>query len=242
MLVHTAIHEETNMNVYDIAQYVGEIFNEMPPIAAALITFILGWLLARLSKFLAPKILALLRFDFLSEKTGITSFLKKGNIGYSPSKLVGILLYWFLMILVLSNTVARLDKNAAASISLWIRSALPRTLTAGIIVVIGIVVVTFLANFFITIAKNAAIHNPVLIGKAIKYVGYILVATMALEQLGLGQTIVSTLLVLLFAAIALGLALAFGLGCKDMARKYMEEFIRNIQEKERMRHGTDMEG
>ena len=72
--------------------------------------------------------------------------------------------------------------------------------------------------------------------------GYLIVATMALEQIGLGQTIVSTLFILLFASLALALALAFGLGCKDMARKYMEDFIRNIQEKERMRHGSDLEG
>lgn len=230
------------MNFADIADTIESLFNSLPPIGGALLAFIIGWAIARLARFLAPKLLSLLRFDRFSEKTGISGFLKKGSIDYSPSKLVGILLYWFLMIIVLSDTVARLDKDAASSISVWARSALPRTLAAGIIVVIGVVVVTFLANFFITIARNAAIHNPILIGRAIKYIGYIVVATMALEQLGLGQTIVSTIFILLFAAIAFGLALAFGLGCKDMARKYVEEFIRNIQEKERMRHGTDLEG
>ncbi|PKL75199.1 MAG: hypothetical protein CVV27_16625, partial [Candidatus Melainabacteria bacterium HGW-Melainabacteria-1] len=161
---------------------------------------------------------------------------------HSPSKLVGILAYWVLMVIVLSNTVARLDKGAASSISIWISSALPILIATCIIVVIGIVVVTFLSNFFITIARNAAVHNPVPIGKAIKYIGFIVVATMAMEQLGLGQTIVSTIFILLFAAAALGLALAFGIGCKDMARKFMEDFIRNLQEKERVRRGTDLEG
>jgi len=230
------------MNFSDIADSIAAFFNSLPPIGGAFLTFLLGWAAARLARFLVPKILFLLRFDRFSEKTGIAGFLKKGNIRYSPSKLVGLLLYWLLMIIVLSNTVARLDEGAATSISIWIGSALPRTLAAVIIVVIGLVVVTFLANFFITIARNAAIHNPTLIGRAIKSIGFIIVATMALDQLGLGQTIVSTIFILLFAAIAFSLALAFGLGCKDMARKYTEEFIRNIQEKERMKHGTDLEG
>jgi hypothetical protein len=230
------------MNFNEIVSYVGDLFAALPPLAAALVTFIVGWVMAILAKFLIPRILTKLKFDVLSDKTGITGFLKKGNVGYSLSKLLGILAFWFLIILTLSNTIARLDLDAAQSISLWVRSALPRALTAGIVVIIGVVVVTFLANFFITIARNAAIHNPVLIGKVIKYVGYLIVATMALEQLGLGQTIVSTLFILLFASLALGFALAFGLGCKDMARKYMEDFIRNIQEKERMRHGSDLEG
>lgn len=230
------------MNMQELIGYASELFEGLPPIAAALITFLAGWLLALLVKFLVPRVLSKLKFDVLSDKTGISGFLKKGNVGYSPSKLVGLLSFWLLVILTLSNTVARLDQEAARSISLWVRSALPRALTAGIVVVIGVVVVTFLANFFITIARNAAIHNPLLIGRVIKYVGYLIVATMALEQIGLGQTIVSTLFILLFAALALALALAFGLGCKDMARKYMEDFIRNIQEKERMRHGSDLEG
>jgi len=230
------------MNFNDIIESIKVFFNALPPIAGAFITFFIGWLIARFARFLAPKLLALLRFDRFSEKTGITGFLKKGNVGHSPSKLVGLLLYWFLMIIVLSNTVARLDLGAASSISTWISSALPRSIAAGIIVVIGIVVVIFLSNFFITIAKNAAIHSPVLIGKAIRYIGFIVVATMALDQLGLGQTIISTIFVLLFAAVAFGLALAFGLGCKDMAKKFMEDFIRNIQEKGRVKHGTDLEG
>ncbi len=230
------------MNFENITASITSFFNSLPPIAGAFLTFIVGWLVARLARVLAPKLLTFLRFDRMSEKTGISGFLKKGNVEYLPSKLVGILLYWFLMIITLSNTVARLDEGAASSISLWIRSALPIAIAACIIVVIGIVVVTFLSNFFITIAKNAAIHNPVLIGKAIKYIGFIVVATIALDQLGLGQTIVSTIFVLLFAAVAFGLALAFGLGCKDMAKKFMEDFIRNIQEKGRIKHGTDLEG
>ncbi|HWR12045.1 MAG TPA: hypothetical protein VN445_09490 [Rectinemataceae bacterium] len=230
------------MDFTTISDSVGSFFNALPPIFGAFLTFVAGYLLARFARFLAPKLLAVLRFDLVSEKTGITGFLKKGNVHYTPSKLVGILLYWFLMILVLSETVSRLDKGAATSISIWISSALPIFIAAAIIVVIGVVVVTFLSNFFITIARNAAVHNPVLIGKAIKYVGFIVVATMALEQLGLGQTIVSTIFILLFAAAAFGLALAFGLGCKDMAKKFMEDFIRNIQEKGRIKHGTDLEG
>ncbi len=230
------------MNFTDILDSIASSFNSLPPIAGAFLTFLLGWLVARFARFFTPKLMTLLRFDRFSEKTGINGFLKKGNVHYTPSKLLGMLVYWFLMILTLSNTVARLDKGAASSIQVWISSALPILIATGIIVVIGIVVVTFLSNFFITIARNGAVHNPVLIGNAIKYIGFIVVATLALDQLGFGQTIVSTIFILLFAAIALGLALAFGLGCKDMARKLMEDFIRNIQEKERIKHGTDLEG
>lgn len=230
------------MYLSEIITAITDFFASLPPILGALLTFIAGWIIAKLFQIMLPKLLSFLKFDRLSEKVGITTFLKKGNVEYAPSKLLGMLVYWFLMVIVLSNTLAILDTKAAASLSDWLRSALPRTIAAILIVIIGIVIVSFLSNFFITIAKNAAIHNPILIGKIIRYVGFIILGTMVLEQLGLGQTIVSTLLLILFAALAFGLALAIGLGSKDIARKFIEDFIRNIREKERLKHGSDLEG
>lgn len=236
------MNKESPVYISEIMTALTDLFTSMPPILGALLTFIAGWIIAKLFQILLPKILSFLKFDRLSEKLGIVNFLKKGNVEYAPSKLAGMLVYWFLMIIVLSNTLAVLDTSAAASLSDWLRLALPRIIAAFLIVIIGVVIVSFLSNFFITIAKNAAIHNPILIGKIISYVGYIILGTMVLEQLGLGQTIVSTLLLILFAAIAFGLALAIGLGCKDMARKLIEDFVRNFREKERLKHGSDLEG
>lgn len=230
------------MNLSEMIDTAASFFRSLPPIAGASFTFISGWLIAKFSRFIVPKLLSLLRFDIFSEKLGLRGFLRKGNVEHSPSKLAGILTYWVLMVIVLSNTVARLDEGAARSISVWMGSALPILIATALIVVIGVVVVTFLSNFFITIARNAAIRNPLPIGKGIKYAGLAIVATMAMEQLGLGQTIVSTIFILLVGAAALGLAIAFGLGCKDMARKYLEDFIKNLKEKERVGRGSDLEG
>jgi len=221
------------MEINTIFDSLRSFSQDLPPIAGALLTFVVGWLVAILVRLLVPKFLGLLRFDRLSEKTGIASFLRKGNVHHSPSRL---------MILALSNTMARLDQGAASSLSAWMRSALPTLLASLITVIIGFVVVTFLSNFVVTIARNAAVHSPDLIGRLIKYLGYFIVATMVLEQLGFGQTIISTIFIIIFAAIALGTGLAFGLGCKDMAKNAFENFLKNLREKQRVGQGTDLEG
>lgn len=226
----------------DASAVVSRFFDGLPPIAGAFLVSLLGGFLAVVVKHLFPKILRLLRFDRLCEKTGIVGFLRKGNVAHSPSDLLGILAFWCIMVLVLSNAVARLDESMAKSLALWLGSALPKTLAAGIVLVIGVVFVTFLSNFFVTVARNAAVQNPILLGRVLKTVGVVVVATMALEILGLGRTILPTILLVLCAAVALAFALAFGLGCKDLARKALEEFLRNLQERERSRHGTDLEG
>lgn len=230
------------MSIAEFFQSIVEGFDALPPVAGAFLTLGLGWAFARLVKFLLPKLLVSLRFDRFSDKVGIASFLKKGKVRYAPSALAGTLAFWFLMVLVLSRTIAKLDAGAASSLSLWVNQALPIVLTSVIIVAIGVVLVVFLSNVAVTIAKNSAIQGAELIGRGIKLAGFGIVASLAVEQLGIGTTIVGTIFIILFAAIALGLALAFGLGCKDMAAKFAERAMREMRERERLRHGADMEG
>lgn len=219
-----------------------EFFSGLPPLIRAVLWIVLGGAVAIASRFLVSRIFAVLKFDRISEKAGFSGFLKTGNVSYSPSKLMGLLAFWIVMMIALLRTVATLDAGIAASMAEWTASILPRLFAAAISGVIGVVIVTFLANFAETIARNAAMGNPAFLGRTIKYVGNVLVATMALDQLGWGSSILSTVFQVILAAAAFGAALAFGLGCKDMARRAAENFLRNLKERERSKHGNDLEG
>ena len=76
----------------------------------------------------------------------------------------------------------------------------------------------------------------------VKIAGYILVAGLALTQVDLGRTLISTMVQILFAAVAFGLALAFGLGCKDLARDAASRWLQNLREKRRSDGRSDLEG
>jgi hypothetical protein len=68
------------------------------------------------------------------------------------------------------------------------------------------------------------------------------VLSLALDQLNLSRSLITTLFQILFAAAAFAAALAFGLGCKDLARDAMQRLLRNLREKERAEKGSDLEG
>lgn len=214
----------------------------LPSAVGAPLVLLAGWLVAKLLRGIVPKLLAALKFDTLNEKLHVTEFLRKGHVKQSPSLLVGMTLYWIVMLIVLAMAASVLDERAAASISGWLFGSVPVILAAVITGSIGIIVVNFLSNFALTIARNAALASAVLLRRGIRAVGYLVVLVMVVEQLGLGQSIVSTLLLISFSSIALGVAIAVGLGCKDLARRYVESFIRSLQERERASHGTDLEG
>jgi hypothetical protein len=103
-------------------------------------------------------------------------------------------------------------------------------------------VVSFIGNFVMTVARNAAYPHARLVARAVKIVGIVLVLGLALEQLDLSRSLIIALFQILFAAAAFGAGLAFGLGCKDLARDAMLRFLRNLRERERAGKGPDLEG
>ena len=72
--------------------------------------------------------------------------------------------------------------------------------------------------------------------------GTILVLAVTVEQIQIRSSVLAGTLLIAVAAIALGTALAFGLGCKDMARNAMERLIADVKERHRDTSKSDMEG
>ncbi len=82
-----------------------------------------------------------------------------------------------------------------------------------------------------TIAQNAATPHAALLSRGVKIAGTILVLGLALAQVDLSGRMISALFQILFAAIVFALALAFGLGCKELARDAVAKIIQNLREK-----------
>jgi hypothetical protein len=226
----------------EIAEFLRQAWASLPSPIAALLTLVVGWLAAIALRFVLSRLLGLVRFDRLSERAGFAEFLRKGGVQYSPSKLVGSIAYWLLLLVTLFRASKAMDVRIAEALTERAIELFPSIIAAGFIAILGAVLVSFLANFVMTIARNAGIPNARLISRAIRLVGDLVVLTVALEQVGLGRTVLSSMFQLLFGALVFGLALAFGLGSKDLAREAMQRFIRNLQERGRGPKGGDLEG
>jgi hypothetical protein len=229
--------------VNEILEGIAGAWASLPAAAAALIVLAGGWLGAFALRFAVAKLLQLARFDRLSDRTGLSEFLRKGNVKYSPSKLAGAIAYWIALLAVFLEVARRLDLDIYLAISGKLAAALPNLAAGLLVAVVGYLIVTFIANFTLTIALNASLPHARLLSRAIKWLGAVVVVTMALEQIGLGRSIVEYIFQAMIAAIALGAALAFGLGCKDMARDALQRGLRNLREREREgQGGSDLEG
>jgi hypothetical protein len=197
----------------------------LPELIGAIIIFVVGWIIARLVKVGVEKLLRLVRFDTATEKTGVNKFLKKGEIVKAPSEIVGTLVYWFIMILVL---IASLDALGLPIVSDMLNSIflyIPNVVAAIIVLVLGVLMGNLLSAVVRTAASNAGLKNAEGLGKISLYAIVVFAASIALIQLGIGEEIVVSAFGLVFGAAALALALAFGLGGRDVAANYLKHWL-----------------
>jgi hypothetical protein len=197
----------------------------LPELIGAIIIFVVGWIIARLVKLGVEKLFKLVRFDKATEKTGVREFLKKGDIVKAPSEIIGSLVYWFIMILVL---IASLDALGLPIVSDLLNSIflyMPNVVAAIIVLVLGFLLGNLLSAVVRTAASNAGLKNAEGLGKLALYAIVFFSGAIGLIQLGIGEDIVVSAFGFVFGAAALALALAFGLGGRDVAAEYLKRWL-----------------
>ncbi|UCF73679.1 MAG: hypothetical protein JSW35_04310 [Deltaproteobacteria bacterium] len=197
----------------------------LPELIGAIIIFVAGWIIARLVKLAVERLLKLIRFDKATEKTGVKEFLRKGDILKAPSEIISSLVYWFIMILVI---IASLDALGLPIVSDLLNSIflyIPNVVAAIIVLILGFLVGNLLSAVVRTAASNAGLKNANGLGKIALYAIVFFSGAIALIQLGIGEEIVASAFGIAFGAAALALALAFGLGGRDVAGDYLKRWL-----------------
>ena len=201
-----------------------------------------GWLAAGAARFIVSRLLALVHFNQLCERTGAGEFLRKGEVAFSPAELAGRGLYWVMLIMVFMEAARLLDIGVANEFRHRLVAALPALLSASLVLAVGLIVTAFLSGFVRTVTRNAGSPYANLWSRITRWVGVVLVLAIALEQAEIRGSILAGVIQIVIASIAFGMALAFGLGCKDMARTAMERLIAGMRERHRDASKSDMEG
>ena len=203
----------------------------IPNLIGVLAILIIGWLIAKVIEAIIVRGLKLIRLDTLSEKSGISNFLAKGGIKYTLSELMGVLIYWIVILIVFVTALNALQWTVAAELLNTIVAYIPNIIVAVFILVIGMFFSTLLGTVVRTAASNAGVDQAKLLGQLTQTVVIIFVAVISLQQLKIQTTILLSVINIIVASIGLGLALAFGLGCKEIAAKSMADFLERLKKK-----------
>jgi len=194
----------------------------------AVLVFVVGWLVAKLLMSLVTKLLKTIRLDSIAEETKIAEFLRKGGIKYTLSELLGVIVYW---IIILGVLVSALDIMALAGVSAFldrILAYLPSVIGAIIILILGIFIAAFVATVVRATTANVGVNQASLLAKIAQLAIIVFTVVIALDELKIGTVLVSAMNIVL-ATVGLALGLAFGLGSKDVAGKLMAEWIDKLK-------------
>ncbi len=195
------------------------------------IILIIGWIIAKIIKTLVIKLLRAIKLDQISDSINLDSVLAKGGISYSLSELIGVICYWLALLITFVVAINAIGLTVAADLLNRIVLYVPNIIAAIFILILGMFVATLLSNIVKTAANNAGLSQVKLLGKVVETVIMIFVVIMALEQLGIAAKIIELTISIVLASLGLGVALAFGLGCRDLAAKFISDLIENLKSK-----------
>lgn len=201
------------------------VLSFLPTIVSVVLILVVGWMLASLLQKVVTRFFKLARLDSVSEKIGIANILTKGDINYTLSEIIGVMIYWLGMLIVILMAVNALRLEVAAQLLNQIILYVPNVILSVFILVLGIFFASVCANTVRTAAANAGILQSRSLGQFTQVIIVIFTVVEALKQLRVDTTMIDLLVKAVLFAIALGVGLAIGLGCKDIANKHVSQLI-----------------
>ena len=204
--------------------FVRMIAEFLPHFVVMLIIIALGLVVALIFKYILRAVLQFSGLDRVSEEAGASRVLRMAHLPGMTELLSRSLFWvtWFGFILVGLSVLG--VPSLQEQISRLLRF-LPEIFIAMLILFLGVAIANFLSRAVLLAAVNAGYTSARILSGAIRFVIWILAGTMTLEELGLASQAVISAFSIVFGATMLGLAIAFGLGGQDLARRFLEKHL-----------------
>jgi hypothetical protein len=195
----------------------------LPAILAAVIWFIIGWIVGVALYHVVVEVVKALRVNEALKATGLAEAATRAGFNLDIGKFLGTLIQWFVIIVFL---VAALDILELTAVTLFLQQVLltffPHAIVAALIILIGAISAEVVRGLVIHSARAVGAHGANLAGTIAKWAILVFAILAALSQLGIGTDLIQTLFQGIVIAVALSFGLAFGLGGKEAASRTIE--------------------
>jgi hypothetical protein len=223
-----------------VRQMLTRIMAYLPILLGALVIFVVGWLIAKAIRRVVDWVLRAVHFDAMAEKAGINEVLRKGDFTIQARELVSGLVYWLAMIMVLVMTVDALGLPKASDVLASLFAYVPKVIAALLVLIVAMFVASFVSGIVRIAAANANLPRPHLFAGICRWAIIIFASIISLVELGVAPLLVTATFNIILGGVVLALALAFGLGGRIAAAKYLEE-LREKRNRYMREHGYEHE-
>jgi mechanosensitive ion channel-like protein len=200
--------ERLQASFAQLAEYV-------PALLGALVILFAGYLLAKIIEKGIDRALRRVRLNDMLERGGVMDAVERSGSHLNPTRVIANLVFWFVMFAVIMIAANALGMESLASVFSELVGYIPSVMAAIVIIIVGLVLGRFVGGLIM--ASAGAVPGGPTLARVGRWGVVILAIFMALQELGLATDIVTTAFAILFGAVALALALAFGLGNRELA-------------------------
>lgn len=193
-----------------------------PRLIAAIVLAALGWVVAAAIRALLRRAAGAPALRRFTERTRLAEMLRFSELP-PVSTLLPAVVFWLIWLAFLAAAIDALTLPGLTSARVAFVDVIVRVLRATLVVVVGVLASNVVWRITLLGVFNAGLPSARLIATAMRLLILAIAVVTALAQLGLPLAIVLTAFSIAFGAVMLGLALAFGLGGRDLARQTLEQ-------------------
>ena len=198
-------------------------------VITALLVFLIGWLIAKLLCFLITRLFKGIKIDKLVVESGFKSILEKGNITKPVSELLGIAVYWIMLMVVLFITLMTGNVSIPTTIISQLIEFIPRFVVGIIIFILSMFLGRFFKGVVHTSTANAGIESSGFLAKMTEVGIVVFGSVLALQIIGIAASFIGSAFNIVLAAFCFGAALAFALGSKDLVKGWLEGYFQRLK-------------
>lgn len=195
-----------------------------PKLVIAILLFIIGWVLGSLVAKAFEQVIGALKVDNLLKSVGGDHFLRSAGMNLDSGYFIGQVVKWFIVIVFLLPSLTLVfgpNNEISAFLKDDVLGYLPHVVVAAFILVIATLVSEGLKKAVTASARTMNLSSANLLGAIAKYSVWVFALIIALGQLGVAGDYMFALFDRIITMVALAAALAFGLGGKDAAARFI---------------------
>lgn len=222
-----AVTATGNLIVSPLANLWFSFVKVLPGIVAAIIVLIVGY-------FVALGLGSLVRVILV--KSGLDAYYKKGNFAKSVghfkiSHIIGEVTKWYIFIVFLQAAVDLLSLGTLSTLLSQFVAWLPNVIVAAIVILFGVALAHYVSQ---KVEEHTEVNGVKFFSKVLKIVILFIVFVVALENIGVNVSLLENLFLLLVGALAVGMAIALGVGLGGSLKSEGKNIVNEL--KELLRH------
>ena len=188
----------------------------LPEALLAILTVRVGWLIASVMYSICVRVMAFFAVDKLMAKTPLDRMLKNIGVNKHASEILGLLVFWMTILVTLVFAAEILNLPQVSSALAVVTAYIPQMIAAFLILIFGMLFAKFLQTIISQSLTQLQLGYEQTIGRVVQGIILIFVVLVAIEQLGLDLSFLTTNVILIVAAFLLILGLSIVVGARTI--------------------------